>query len=472
MKALSVLALGLLTTWSGVARAEVIQGTVLEDHSGAAVRAAFVRLKTIAGVTIKEMETDRSGSFEFLDVAAGVYDVSITKANYASLNARLAAGKTSIASPVLRLIKYGVISGRITSPRVGGTVVVIEQVPNHTIPRSYSGTNDAAGEFRVFGIPPGRYVLAAPFNSANTLPGVARGFALYPTNVKPREFEIAGGEQYEANDFIVPRGGTSTISGKISSPAGPQTYTLAIVPSDYPSIRVQLTLTAMDGTFKLDNFQPGAYELYASGPVMPPSLFAHVHLDLHSQNIENMDIRLEPGRPVEFMLPPASPNPHCSPDGIITLQSLGNWPLIRDQKIATHITPQQAPIRIENIGPALFAVTAQSTTGGCTGVTDRLLDMTGKVPPQRVIMGFQAPGVIHGAAPAASVVILRDVTPGREAPVQAVFPTALEYRFEGLPPGQYCAEKRSATDVTPRWTSESGCGNAVVEVAPGESKGL
>jgi hypothetical protein len=471
VKALSVLALGLLTTWSGIARAEVIRGTVLEDHSGAAVPAASVRLKTAAGVTVKEIETDRSGRFEVSDVAAGMYQVSITKANYASLNARLAAGNTPVASPVLRLIRYGVISGHITSPRVGGAVVVIEQVPNNMIPRTYSGTIDAAGEFRVFGIPPGRYVLAAPFNSANTIPGVARGFALYPTHARPLEFEIAGGEQYEANDFVVQRGGTSTISGKISSPAGPQTYTLAIVPSEYPSIRVQLTLTAMDGTFKLDNFHPGAYELYASGPVMRPSLFAHVHLDLHSQTIENMDIRLEPGRPVEFMLPLDNPNPDCSPDGTLTLQSLGSWPLVRDQKIAMHITPQQTPIRIENIGPTLFAVTAQSTTGGCTGVTDRLFDMTGDVPPRRVIMGFQPPSVIHGAAPAASVVILRDVTPGREAPVQAAFPTSSGFRFEGLAPGQYCVAKRSATDVTPRWTSESGCDN-VVEVAPGESKGL
>ena len=472
MKPLSVLVFSLLTTWTGIARAEVIRGTVLEDHSGTALPAASVRLKTSTGVTVKETETDRSGGFEFLDLAAGVYQVSVTRSNYVSLNARMAVRNASAALPVLRLIKHGVISGHITSPRTGGTVVVVEKVPQNQIPRSYSGGINAIGEFRIFGIPPGRYVLAVPFNSANTSPGVARGIALYPTNTKPREFEIAGGEQYEVSDFVIQPGGASTISGTISSPAGPQVYTLTMVPSDYPSIRVQITRTAMDGTFKLDNVYPGKYDLYASGPVMPPSFFAHVHLDLHSQNLENMEIRLQPGRTVEFMLPPGKLQPGCSPDGTLTLQSLGSWPLVRDQKITVHLSPQQVPTRLENVGPTLFAVNAQSTTGGCTGLTERLLDMTGNVPPQRVIMGFQPPGAIHGSPPAEGGVILRDVTPGREAPVQAVFPSSPEFRFEGLAPGQYCVAKTSATDAVSRWTPEGGCGNAVVELAPGESKGL
>ncbi len=466
------MALSFLTTWTGVARAEVLRGTVLEDHSDAAVLAASVRLKTAAGVTVKETQTGRSGGFEFLDVAAGVYRVSITKANYASLDAAMTATQASTAIPVLRLVKYGVIAGHITPPRNGGAVLVIEQVPLHRIPRTYSGMIDAAGDFRVYGIPPGRYVLSAPFISANTLPGVARGFALYPANARPREFEIAGGEQYDVPDFVVQPQGTSTISGRISSPAGQQTYTLTITPSDYPSVRAQLTLTAADGAFKLDNFQPGAYELYASGPVMPPSFFEHVHLDLHGQNVENLDIRLQPGRTVEFVVAPDSPHAGCSPDGTLTLQSLGFWPLVRDQKIIAHIATQQAPTRIENVGPTLFAVSAQSTSGGCTGVTEPLFDMRGNVPPQRVILGFQPPGMIHGDARGANVILLRDVTPGREAPVQAVFPGSPEFRFEGLTPGRYCFTKKSATDLSPRWLSAADCEQTAIELAPGESKGF
>jgi hypothetical protein len=84
-------------------------------------------VKTIAGKTLKEMETDRSGDFTVADLPAGVYEVSITKANYSTLNARMTAGGAA-AARVLRAIKYGVISGHITSPRTGGTVVAIEKL--------------------------------------------------------------------------------------------------------------------------------------------------------------------------------------------------------------------------------------------------------------------------------------------------------------------------------------------------------
>ena len=89
-----------------------------------------------------------------------------------------------------------------------------------------------------------------------------------------------------------------------------------------------------------------------------------------------------------------------------------------------------------------------------------------------MITGFQPPGVIYGAAPGASVIVLRDVTPGRESPVRAVFTNSDEFQFDTLPPGQYCVTTRLADDAIVRWTPEARCRNRIVELAPGESKGL
>jgi hypothetical protein len=217
---------------------------------------------------------------------------------------------------------------------MSGTVVAVEQVSEGQIPRSYSATFTATGEFRIFGIPPGRYLLATLFVGNNNGQGTSRGFALYPDNTKPREFVISGGDQYDAIEFVVPSGSMSSISGKIVAPSGPQIYTLTMVVSEHPTLRVMIALTAQDGTFRFDNIFPGTYDLYASGPVNPPSYFAQMHLVLNSQNLENMEIRLQPGRSVEFALTAgktASPNPACSPDGVVTLQGLGSWPLVRDQ---------------------------------------------------------------------------------------------------------------------------------------------
>jgi hypothetical protein len=46
---------------SRAAYGEVIQGIVLEDHSGTPSPSASVKVKNSAGTTLKEMDTDRGG---------------------------------------------------------------------------------------------------------------------------------------------------------------------------------------------------------------------------------------------------------------------------------------------------------------------------------------------------------------------------------------------------------------------------
>jgi hypothetical protein len=356
---------------------------------------------------------------------------------------------------------------------MGGIIVAIEQVAEGQIPRSYSGMISATGEFRIFGIPPGRYQLAAPF-SAGTNPEPLRGMALYPNSTRPREFVVTGGEQYDVQDFFVPVGGSSSISGKVIGPGAPQPYSLTLVESGHPSIRLMVALTAMDGTFHFDSIFPGTYDLYAAGPLTPPSFFARVHLVLNSQRIENMELTLKPGRTVEFATDArnTSTNSPCSPDGVITLQAVGNWVMVRDLKLTAPIAPS-APARIENVAPGPFNVAARSTTGNCTGVTVAGIDLRKDTPAERATVVFQPPSSIRGTATSGNVVVLRDLTPGRDSPVQALFGnSAAEYRFDGLAPGQYCVATHSAIDVIPRWSPESGCSNSIIDLSPGELKRL
>jgi hypothetical protein len=472
------LAIPFLVVLTGIASpswAEIVQGTVLEDHSGAPLPTASVRIKSSAGTVIKELDTDRSGQFVARDLAAGEYLVSVSKANYAPISARMTAQPDATSLPILRLIKYGIMSGHLTSPRTGGTVTAIEEVPAGKSPRSYSGTVEAAGNFRIFGIAPGRYQLSAPLTAA-TLPTVPRGIAFYPSNAKPREFVITGGEEYNALEFTVPADGMSTISGKVTGPGTPQIFTLSLIESEHPSIRLMAALTASteDGTFHFDSILPGTYDLYATGPLTPPTLFAHIRLVLNGQKIENMDIVLKPGRPVEVAMSAGkatASNSPCSPNGVLTLQAIGTWAPVRDLKFTAPISPT-TPARIENVAPGPFTVTAQSSTGNCFGVTTALLDLRNDSTPERITVLFQPLGSIHGNAAAGSVVVLRDMTPGRES-TQAVFPpSGSPYRFDGLAPGQYCVATQCATDTIPHWSPEAGCPNPIVNLAPGESKAL
>jgi hypothetical protein len=454
----------LILILASTASAEVIQGTVLEDHTGAPVASASVKLKTTTGTTLKEADTDRSGRFVLPDVPTGEYLVSVSKSNYAAINARMAAQADSTPIPFFRLIKFGVISGHITSPRLGGTVTAVEIVAEGQIPRTYSGTTGANGDFRIFGIAPGRYQLIVPLN-ATTASGPVRGIALYP-----REFVITGGEEFPIPEFTVSTNGASSISGKVTGPGTPQMFSLMLAESDHPSIPLMTALTAEGGAFHFDGILPGAYDLYARGAfVGPPSLYTHVHLLLNSQKLENMELVLHAGRPVTFTM---MSNPACSPDGLITLQAVGAWAVNRDLKLTAPITPS-APARFENVGPGPFIVTARSSSGNCIGVTPALLDLRKEASTERATVVFQPLSSIHGSTANGNVVVLRDMTPGRDSPVQAIFASSpAEFHFDGLAAGKYCVTTQPSIDPIPHWSPESGCSVAIIELAAGETKRL
>ena len=186
-----------------------------------------------------------------------------------------------------------------------------------------------------------------------------------------------------------------------------------------------------------------------------------------------MDLVLKPGSAIEFALGAnkTSSNSACSADGVITLQTAGTWAMVRDQKLTAPIAPL-APARFENVGPARFNVTARSNVGNCIGVTVATVDLTngGATEPAAVV--FQPPSSIRGMASAGSTVILRDVTPGREA-IHAVFAAvASEFLFDGLAPGQFCVTTQAAADTIPHWSPETACETPVVDLKGGESRRL
>jgi hypothetical protein len=300
--------------------------------------------------------------------------------------------------------------------------------------------------------------------------------ALYPSNSQPREFVLTGGEEFPIPEFTVSTNGTSSISGKVTGPGTPQIFSLMLADSEHPSIPLMTAQTAEGGAFHFDGILPGTYDLYARGPfIPPPSLFTHVHLVLNSQKIENMEFVLKPGRSVEFAVGTSkavTSNSGCSRDGMITLQAVGTWALNRDLTLTAPIAPS-APARIENVGPGPFIFTARSSTGNCIGVTPALLDLRLDTAPERATVVFHPLSGIHGSTTSGNVVVLRDVTPGHDSSVQAIFAnSATEFHFDGLAPGMYCVTIQSSIDPIPHWSPESGCSFPIIELAAGETKSL
>jgi|GEM_PF-3421129 len=81
----------LVVAYASVESAQMVRGIVLEDHSGAPVPAASIKLKSANGTTLKEMDSERNGQFAFPDLPAGEFVLSVGKSNYATVTARMTA---------------------------------------------------------------------------------------------------------------------------------------------------------------------------------------------------------------------------------------------------------------------------------------------------------------------------------------------------------------------------------------------
>ena len=165
----------------------VITGTVVSPgDTPQPIARATVTITSVATGAAASVITDDSGQFVVERLGAGEYHVTATKAAYLSMAWRASRpGQPGSAVVVtdgqrfegvrIALPKGAVISGRLTMPN--GTPLAdteVRAVPVTTAPVGGVGTqartflSDDQGHFRIFGLSPGRYLVAA-------YPAVGRG---------------------------------------------------------------------------------------------------------------------------------------------------------------------------------------------------------------------------------------------------------------------------------------------------------
>jgi hypothetical protein len=162
------------------AKAGSITGVVLTDVGAPAAGAVVTLLSTISisRVSQRSAVSDTSGAFEFQDVSPGVHRLAVSKPGFLQAGgAAIATGRRVTVRPgeplkgvSLSLARAGVISGRITD-ELGEPVDQLEVFAMRygqgmDRRRALMRTGDAdltddRGEFRVFGLPPGEYVVMA-----------------------------------------------------------------------------------------------------------------------------------------------------------------------------------------------------------------------------------------------------------------------------------------------------------------------
>lgn len=159
----------------------VVTGTVIASGTSAPIADADVAIVTADGVL--ETTTDASGRFALADVPAGKQTVLIRADGFfvesTTPNAPLApraevpvtvtSGATPVAIPTVSMVQGGTVSGRVVDPqghplpfiRVQALRPDAGTLNSGVLPDFASRMTDDRGEYRMFFVPPGEYVIRA-----------------------------------------------------------------------------------------------------------------------------------------------------------------------------------------------------------------------------------------------------------------------------------------------------------------------
>ena len=169
-----------------------ITGTVVTADSGQPARRVRVNLSGTELRGGRSVTTDDSGAFAFAALPAGRYNLSASKSGYVSVSygqRRPGAGRPGTPIQLgdgqklqvqLQIPRGGVITGTVLDEHgeaIPGTPVrvmrYVIQSGVRTLQSAGNGTTDDRGVYRVYGLKPGEYVVAATPRNAGSPPEAA-----------------------------------------------------------------------------------------------------------------------------------------------------------------------------------------------------------------------------------------------------------------------------------------------------------
>ena len=430
-------------TQTGSAR---IRGRVVAAQTGAPLRRAQVMLLGSASLMRRTATTDADGRYEFGDLPAGRYTVNVTKAGFVPLQYGQRRPQEP-GTPItvsdgervervdFSLPRGAVIAVRITDdfgdPLAGAQVQVqrYQYGPDGQRRLTTAGANnnfgmsatDDRGEFRVFGLTPGEYVVSASFRNLLAAPGinptdVNEGFSptFYPGTVSALEAQpvsVALGEEVSVQ-FSLVSARLARISGTVVDSQG------------RPAVGAQVQLmifqgsamtgggggqVAPDGTFSVAGVAPGEHSIevrpqFRPGGPGPREEFGSAQITVAGSDITGIRIVTGRGATISGRVVFEGTSPRTNPSGTNINTPLRVFANQSDQSRFVSAFPSQDPLTNGTIqdngtfqiagisGRVFFTVstpgmwTQKSVTLDGEDITDEPLDLTGKQSVTGLVM--------------------------------------------------------------------------------------
>jgi len=283
-----------------------VSGIVVKLAGGEPVKTATVQLQNLQDLArTTSVVTDVSGRFELRGIDPGRYWLKVSRTGFVTqeygqrtpndpgAEIRLSAGQ-NLRDLLFRLIPWGVISGRILDeegePLPWAQVSALREVyssgKRKLSPEALVPTNDL-GDFRLFGLKPGRYFVSAKYKAGLHI--VGRGEVreddnddfrpefmpiYYPNSPDPARastIALKAGEEITSVEILLRPVATYRIRGRVyNMVAGRRSNTGVIVQLEQRNSNItwgspdrQLNVEKTDGSFEIAGVLPGSYTLSA-----------------------------------------------------------------------------------------------------------------------------------------------------------------------------------------------------------------
>ncbi len=269
--------------------------------------------------------TDANGNFR-TTLAPGTYQARAERNGYVNLpmappSVTVTSGETT-KGVTIKLNKHGVISGRVLDedgePLAHAQVQALKWTmtgvngQRSLMPNGFATTNDL-GEYRMFGLPPGKYYVSAQSNNNMERGARVRSRRIYTTTYLPGVTEVSAAQAVEITPGLTRQGtdirllkvNVVQVSGKVNGlPAvgaadrrgGMNVMLLARnSPTSFMPGPRNFAEVTPQGDFEIQNVPSGSYILTTTsfGP-SDSKRSGHLSLDVGDRDVTGVTLNLEP----------------------------------------------------------------------------------------------------------------------------------------------------------------------------------
>ncbi len=316
-----------------------IDGVIRSNATSQPLRRAQVILNPVGTRAGGRFQvTDEDGKFSFPNVAPGRYSIAVERDGFLRLSAgRLGSYKMppvfsvrpgeTVGTLDFRMIPSGLISGRVKFDDAEPAAKVAVQLYRGYYDRGRHGYQTAAtgftndrGEYRLGGLEPGSYYVAALYRAparpssaeeqtrtdqaGNRLKDLSYAVTFFPEAQKMAEavaVGVQGGEEVGGIDIFLTQVHTVRIRGRVISGVSGQTIqapSLALRwndPDNTASVSAVVDVSFdKDRNFEIKGLTPGPYWLIATGTDDGETLMARTPLNVGDRDFDGLNIVIGP----------------------------------------------------------------------------------------------------------------------------------------------------------------------------------